>query len=94
MKVRNIQHRALRRFYEEDETKGLPADALAKLADMLAFVDNMKTVEDLKALKLWKAHTLTGNRKGTWALHVTRNWRLTFRIEDNEVCDLNFEDYH
>ena len=28
---------------------------------------------------------LTGDRKGTWSLHVTRNRRLTFRIEDDEI---------
>jgi len=41
-------------------------------------------------------HTLTGDRKGTWSLTVTRNRRLTFRIHatDLEICDLNLEDYH
>ena len=35
-----------------------------------------------------------GDRKGTWSLNVTRNRRLTFRIEYDEVVDLNLEDYH
>jgi toxin HigB-1 len=44
---------------------------------------------------VWKAHQLTGDRKGVWSLHVTRNWRLTFWIDDeNEISDLNLEDYH
>ena len=44
----------------------------------------------------WKAHMLTGGRKGTWSLSVTRNRRLTFRIDtvEREVCDVNLEDYH
>ena len=39
---------------------------------------------------------LTGNRKGVWSLSVTKNWRITFRIDgqDIEIIDLNFEDYH
>jgi proteic killer suppression protein len=94
MKVRNIVHKAIRRLYEEDQTKGLPAGSAEKLRDMLSFIDRIKTVEELQALKLWKAHTLTGDRKGTWALHVTRNWRLTFRVENDEICDVSFEDYH
>lgn len=32
--------------------------------------------------------------KGTWSLHVTRIWRMTFRIEDDEIADLDLEDYH
>jgi proteic killer suppression protein len=47
-------------------------------------------------LPVWKAHVLTGDRKGTWSLSVTANWRLTFRIDvaEDEICDVDFEDYH
>jgi proteic killer suppression protein len=50
----------------------------------------------LRALPAWKVHTLTGNRKGTWSLTVTRNRRLTFRIDvtKQEIYDVNLEDYH
>jgi len=49
----------------------------------------------VRALTVWKVHTLTGDRKGTWSLSVTRNRRLTFTIDgQREICDLNLEDYH
>ena len=50
----------------------------------------------MRALPGWKAHTLTGNRKGLWSLHVTRNWRLTFSVDiaEREIVNLNLEDYH
>jgi proteic killer suppression protein len=54
----------------------------------------MKDVSELKAWPLWKVHTLTGSRKGTWSLYVTHNWRLTFRVEANEIFDVNLEGYH
>ena len=39
---------------------------------------------------------LTCDRKGTWSLRVTRNHRLTFRIDtaEREICDVNLEDFH
>jgi len=48
------------------------------------------------AVPTWKAHMLIGSRQGTWSLHVTRNWRLTFWVDGNtlEIIDLDFEDYH
>jgi proteic killer suppression protein len=61
---------------------------------MLAFLDAMEDPEELRALVTWKAHVLTGVRKGTWSLHVTRNRRLTFRIDDNEIVSLNLEGSH
>ena len=37
---------------------------------------------------------LAGDRKGCWSFHVTRNWRLTFRVDGKEIIDIDFEDYH
>ena len=94
MRVRNIAHKALRRLYEDNSSKGASADTVDKLRKMLAFLDAMEDPQELRGLPLWKAHVLTGDRKGTWSLSVTRNRRLTFRIEDDEIIDLNLEDYH
>jgi toxin HigB-1 len=96
VKVRNIVHKGLKRFYSEDSTKGVPPDTVDKLRKMLAFLDDMQEPEELRALPSWKVHTLTGDRKGTWSLSVTRNRRLTFRVDtaEREICDLNLEDYH
>ena len=94
MKVRSIVHKGLRRLYEDNSSKGASADTVDKLRKMLAFLDAMEDPQELRGLPLWKAHVLTGDRKGTWSLSVTRNRRLTFRIEDDEIIDLNLEDYH
>jgi proteic killer suppression protein len=96
VKIRNFAHKGLKRLYAEDIAKGVPPDTVDKLRKMLAFLDDIQDPEELRALPAWKAHTLTGDRKGTWSLSVTRNRRLTFRIDiaEHEVCDLNLEDYH
>jgi proteic killer suppression protein len=56
----------------------------------------MQDAEELHSLPAWKLHTLTGDRKGTWSLGVTRNRRLTFRIDsaEREIYEVNLEDYH
>ncbi|HEY2498082.1 MAG TPA: type II toxin-antitoxin system RelE/ParE family toxin [Candidatus Angelobacter sp.] len=96
MKIRNFVHKGLKRLYEEDSAKGVPPDTVDKLRKMLAFLDDMQDLEELRALPVWKAHILTGDRKGTWSLSVTRNRRLTFRVDTTEleICDVNLEDYH
>ena len=78
----------------EDSTKGIPADAVYKLRAMLTFLQDMQDPEMLRAFPLWKAHPLTGDRKGVWSLGVTRNWRLTFQIKAGEIWDVDYEDYH
>ena len=96
MQIRNIVHKGIKRLYMEDNAKGLPADTVDKLRKMLAFLQDMENADELHAISRWKAHQMKGDRKGTWSLHVTRNWRLTFLIdtEEHEICDLDYEDYH
>ncbi len=95
MKIRSLTHKGLRRLYSEDNAKGVPPDTVNKLRKMFAYLDNMEDPEELRALTAWKVHTLTGDRKGIWSLSVTRNRRLTFRINaEREICDVNLEDYH
>jgi proteic killer suppression protein len=96
VKRRNFVHKGLKRFYTEDSVKGVPPDTADKLRKMLAFLDDMHDPEELRTLATWNAHTLTGDRKGTWSLSVTRNRRLTFRVDvkEREIHDLNLEDYH
>jgi toxin HigB-1 len=96
VRIRNFAHRGLKELYTDDSARGVPADSADKLRKMLAFLENMDEAGELRSLPAWKVHTLSGNRKGAWSLSVTRNRRLTFWIDtaENEVCDVNFEDYH
>ena len=96
MIIRNFVHKSLKRLYTEESPKGVPSDTVEKLRKMFAYLDNMEDIEELRALTAWKVHTLTGGREGTWSLSVTRNRRLTFRIDtaESEICDVNLEDYH
>jgi proteic killer suppression protein len=62
---------------------------------MLAYISVVQSAEELKIPPNYGAHELTGDRKGTWSLTVTKNWRMTFRVNsDGNVEDLDLEDYH
>lgn len=39
-------------------------------------------------------HELKGNRKGTWSVRVSGNWRITFEFNGNDAINVNYEDYH
>jgi len=96
VKIRNFAHKGLQRLYTDDSARGVPSDTADKLRKMLAYLDNMDDPHELRVLSTWKAHTLTGDRRRTWSLHVTGNPRLTFRINtvEREIFDVNLEDYH
>jgi proteic killer suppression protein len=95
MKLRKFIHKGLKRLYEDDISKGVPAETADKLRKMLAFLDAVDDPAELPALPNWKAHHLSGDREGTRSLSVTANLRLTFRIDaaEREIRELNLEDY-
>ena len=96
MRIRSFVHKGLKRLYEEDNAKGVPPDTVEKLRKILAYLENIEDPEELRALTAWRVHTLTGDRRGIWSLSVTRNRRLTFRTDtvEDEIYDVNLEDYH
>jgi proteic killer suppression protein len=91
-----VSHKGLRRFIEQDDASGLPAATVQKVRKIVSFLQDMEQENELRTVPSWKAHRLTGGRKGTWSLFVTKNWRITFQIDrtEIEIIDLDYEDYH
>jgi toxin HigB-1 len=94
VRISSFRNKALRRLYEDGSARGLPPDYISKLRAIFAVLDNMKSASELNSWPLWKVHQLGGDRDGYWSLNVTRNWRFTFRIEADELHEVNLEDYH
>ena len=96
MKIRNVVHRGLRRFIQRNHPSGLAAAVVERVRNILTFLQEMEDAQELRDMPSWKAHQLTGDRKGTWSLAVSRNWRITFRIDpaEREIVDPDYEDYH
>src|SRR3546814_18115061 len=94
MKIRNVIHKGLRRFIEHDDESGLQPAVVAKVRRMVTFLQDMEREDELRTVPSWKAHMLTGDRKGTWSLFVTKNWRMTFCLDSDEIeiIELKYED--
>ncbi len=69
---------------------------VAKVRRIVSFLQDMEHEDELRSIPNWKAHQLTGDRKGIWSLFVTKNWRMTFWIDHDqvEIVDLDYLDYH
>ena len=94
MEIESIRHKALRRFFETGNRKGLDARIAERLGRMLFFMVNAGSFEELSTPPNG-LHPLTGDLAGRWAMTVTKNWRLTFtRAGATSLCDLDLEDYH
>jgi toxin HigB-1 len=94
MIIRSIQHRGLLRLIEDDNSRELRPDLLKRLRSILAVLITAGDMNAVVGPPGWRIHQLRGDRAGTWSISVSGNWRLTFQLEQNEICNLNLEDYH
>jgi proteic killer suppression protein len=91
--IRGIRHRGLKRLYERDEARGLPAGQVDKIRRILARLDQASAPEHMD-LPGWRLHPLKGELAGHWSVTVQANWRIIFRFESGDVTDVNYLDYH
>ena len=95
MEIESVRPKALRAFIETGKAKGVDAGLVGRLRNMIAFLAAAESVDELHVPPNFGFHMLTGDRAGTAAMTLTRNWRLTFRIDaDGALIDLDLEDYH
>ena len=90
--IHSIRHKGLKRLYE-DNPRGVIAEHVVKLRDILVRLDSASTVADMD-LPGFRLHPLKGEFKGFWAVTVRANWRVVFRFAERDVADVDYVDYH
>jgi len=96
MLIRSVRHRGLKRLIEDNQTKGLRPDLVARMRNILTA---LILAEDMGRFRAsappgWRVHRLSGDRKDTWSISTLGNWRITFEEEDGYLDLLDLEDYH
>ena len=92
MAIAGFRHKGLRELFQAGRS-GKVGKPLQKAA--LLILDRLNAIAapaDCQGVRGF--HELKGERKGTFAMRVTGNWRITFRWESGHVVDIDLEDYH
>lgn len=91
--IASFRHKGLRQLFEDDNPRGVKAEHVRKVGQILALLDAAEKVGDLDLATL-RLHPLKGDLKGFWSLTVRANWRITFRFDDGKAFDVDLVDYH
>jgi proteic killer suppression protein len=94
MRIRTFRHRGLKLLVERDNHREIRLDMTKRVRNVLAALVMAENIRSLRPLPGWRVHELVGDRKGTWSVSVSGNWRITFEIVDSEIVNLDLEDYH
>ena len=91
--IQNFRHKGLRRLFEDGEPRGIRADHVEKIENILAVLNRARVPEDMD-LPGFRLHRLKGDRRGFWSVTVRANWRVTFRFENGHAYYVDLTDYH
>ena len=93
--IKSIHHKSLKQLWETGKSSKLPPDQIIKIMQILEVIDSAQLVpQDFEFFRSWKIHPLKGKWKGFWSVTVKENWRIIFRVVDQDAFDLDYLDYH
>ena len=88
-----IKHKGLRRFAFDGDRSGINPQWIERVEEILYALDIAVDPKELD-LPHFRLHRLKGNRSDTYSVRVTRNYRITFKWEEEHPVDVDLEDYH
>jgi proteic killer suppression protein len=91
--IKTFRHKGLRQLFETGKSRAISTDLSRRLTRQLDFLNRAISPADMN-LPGYRLHELKGERKGTWSVTVSGNWRLTFSFQDRDAFDVDLEDYH
>jgi proteic killer suppression protein len=91
--IKSFRHRGLQRLYERGDRSRINPTLVEKVETALGLLDVAETPEAVN-LPGYRLHPLRGALRGFWSIRISGNWRLIFRFDDRDVCDMDLLDYH
>ena len=91
--IKSFKHKGLKRLFETGHASGVNPQHIERLRNILALLETSETIDDMDFPGL-NMHNLKGKKKNTLAVKVSGNWRVTYKIRDGDVLEVNYEDYH
>lgn len=89
----SFTHKGLKLFYEKGDASKLQSQHVSKIRLILTRLDAVKTPEELN-VPGYGLHQLKGNLKNSWSVKVDKNYRIIFKIENEQVQEIDYIDYH
>ena len=93
MAIKGFRHRGLERFFATGTKSGIQEKHAGRLRLILGRLNASTRARDMNLPGL-DLHELRGSRKGTWAVMVSGNWRVTFNCAGKDLDRVDYEDYH
>ncbi len=93
MTIRTFKNKRLKRFFENGNKSGIQSALANKIGLILDRLDSISEPKDMNYPGS-DFHSLKGQLKGYYSVHVNGNGVIIFRFENGEALDVDLVDYH
>jgi proteic killer suppression protein len=91
--IASFRHKGLKLFYEKGDASKLQPQHVSTIRLILTRLDAAKSAVELN-VPGYGLHQLKGALNGFWSVKVDKNFRIVFRIEQENIHEVDYTDYH
>lgn len=91
--IQHFRHKGLEQFFTKGNTAGIQPAHASRLRLILSVLNQANEIRDIDLPGL-RLHPLKGDRRGSWAVSLSGNWRVVFHFEEGDVLGVDLVDYH
>ncbi len=91
--INSFRHKGLKLYYEKGDSSKLQAHHVSKIRLILTRLDAAGTPNEMQ-VPGYDLHQLSGELKDFWFVKVNGNYRIIFRFDGKNVCEVDYLDYH
>ena len=92
--IKSIRDSETEKVFRRERSRRLPQDIQQTAYRKLRYLNNVKTLEDLRIPQSNRLEKLRGGRAGQYSIRINDQWRICFVWESNDAYEVEIVDYH
>lgn len=91
--IQSFKHKGLQKYFEKGDFAKIQPAHRKKIRLILSLLNAATEIRDMN-FPGSNLHKLTGDLDKFWSVNVSGNWRIIFVLEDGDVFEVDYLDYH
>ncbi len=92
--IKSFLDKESEKFYISGKSKKIPANIHRVALRKLDYLDSACSLEDLKIPPANHLEKLQGDLKEFYSIRINKQYRVIFKFENQNACDVKIIDYH
>ncbi|MEO2062319.1 MAG: type II toxin-antitoxin system RelE/ParE family toxin [Christiangramia sp.] len=92
--IRSFADKEADKIWNGTQSRKLPANIQNVARRKLRMINNAQNINDLRIPPANHLETLSGNLEGLYSIRINKQWRITFKWENDNALEVQIVDYH